>query len=65
MSNNVRVQARRKGALLRREKNVADYGTLVATTKDPDQKKGYERKLELAQEDVANLKKKLGSYATA
>lgn len=61
MSNNVQAQARRKGALVRREANIAEYGTLIATSKDPDQKRLYEAKLETAQTDVANLKKKIGS----
>lgn len=61
MSNNVRVQTRRRNALARRENDVVNWGRQVAQTNDSEGKKQYERKLELAKEEVATLKKKIGS----
>jgi len=64
-SNNGKIQSRRKGALARRENDIVILGKLIAGASDKDAKSGYEAKLEIAQTDVANLKKNLGNQVNA
>ena len=50
---------RRKGAIERLEKNIADYVTLMKETKDKDTLKKYEQKIERHRTAVENTKNNL------
>jgi len=59
-SNNKFAKAtRRKGAIERLEKNIADYVTLMKETKDKDILKKYEQKIERHRTAIENTKKHL------
>jgi len=50
---------RRKGAIERLEKNIADYTNMMKETVDKDVVKTYQQKIERHQTTIANTKKNM------
>jgi len=50
---------RRKGAIERLEKNIADYTSMMKETEDKDVVKTYQQKIERHQTTIANTKKNM------
>ena len=52
---------RRKGAVERLEKNIADYTNMMKETEDKDVVKTYQQKIERHQTTIANTKKNMSN----
>jgi hypothetical protein len=52
---------RRKGAVERLEKNIADYTNMMKKTEDKDVVKTYQQKIERHQTTIANTKKNMSN----
>ena len=50
---------RRKGAIERLEKNIADYTNMMKETEDKDVVKTYQQKIDRHQTTIANTKKNM------
>jgi hypothetical protein len=59
-----RISTRRKAALIRRQANVKNYNTLLSSGQitDPKQIETIERRIALAESEVAILKKATGTF---
>jgi ABC-type hemin transport system substrate-binding protein len=53
------ITFRRKGAIERLEKNIADYTSMMKETVDKDVMKTYQQKIERHQTTIANTKKNM------
>jgi ABC-type hemin transport system substrate-binding protein len=56
---NKNITFRRKGAIERLEKNIADYTSMMKETEDKDVVKTYQQKIERHQITIANTKKNM------
>jgi hypothetical protein len=55
------ITFRRKGAVERLEKNIADYTNMMKETEDKDVVKTYQQKIERHQTTIANTKKNMSN----